>query len=197
VTLVSVDTKSGLDGYKALRESLEHGISFGDAVLVTSDDFSERLKLDSLTNVRNVVIPAFKDIQEHDAWVLKKLPDLINTEFYMTVQPDGYIINGSAWSDEFLKYDLIGAPWFWDNVVGNMAFCIRSTKLGKELQSDEYPETFPMDVNVCRKYREALEKKGFTWAPAELASKFSVENQPYEGQLGWHGANPFVGDFTS
>jgi len=193
VTLVAVDTKSGLDGYKALRESLEHGLSFGDAVLITSITFEERLKQDNLSNVRNVVIEPFTNIKDHDAWVMKKLPDLINTEFYMTVQPDGYILNGEAWTDAFLDYDLIGAPWFWDNVVGNMAFCIRSTKLGKELQSEEYPETFPMDVNICRKYREALEKKGFKWAPAELASKFSVENQPWVGSLGWHGENPFCG----
>jgi hypothetical protein len=193
VTLVAIDTKSGIDGYNALRESLEHGISFGDGLLVTAIPFDERIKQDGLTGVKNLVIPPFSDIKDHDAWVMKKLPDYINTDFYMTVQPDGYILNGSAWDDEFLKYDLIGAPWFWDNVVGNMAFCIRSTKLGKELQSDEYPDTFPMDVNICRKYWEVLEKKGFTKAPAELASKFSVENQPYVGSLGWHGENPFCG----
>jgi len=193
VTLVAIDTRSGLDGYNALRESLEQGLTFQEGLLVTSIPFDERLKQDGLPMVRNIVIPAFTNIQDHDAWVMKKLPDHINTDFYMTVQPDGYIINGSAWTDDFLQFDLIGAPWFWDNVVGNMAFCIRSTKLGKELQSEEYPETFPMDVNICRKYREALEKKGFTWAPAEIAAKFSVENQPYIGSLGWHGENPFCG----
>jgi hypothetical protein len=194
VTLVAVDTRSGLDGYGALRESLEQGITFGDVILVTAIPFDEHFKQDGLSGIRNVVIEPFQNIQDHDAWVMKKLADHIETDFFLTVQPDGYILNGSAWEDEFLQYDLIGAPWFWDRVVGNMAFCIRSTRLAKELQSAEYPETFPMDVNICRKYREALEKKGFKWAPHEVAARFSVENQPYEGQFGWHGENPFCGD---
>jgi hypothetical protein len=108
-------------------------------------------------------------------------------------QWDGYILNGSAWNDEFLKYDFVGAPWFWDNVVGNAGFALISKRLLEEFSKPEY-EASPFDINLCRKHREQLEKLGFTFAPESIASKFSCENQPYEGQFGWHGSNPFYGE---
>jgi hypothetical protein len=34
-----------------------------------------------------------------------------DTEFAILVHEDGFIVNPECWSDEFLKYDYIGAPW--------------------------------------------------------------------------------------
>ena len=188
VTLVAVSTDDAQGAIKALRKSMDQ-IGFAKAKLFTSQP------VDAGKGIEVTIVPKFGSVADHDEWVMRKLPDHIDTEFFMTVQADGYVLNGSAWSDRFLEYDLIGAPWFWDNVVGNMALCVRSLRLAKELQdAGSYPETAPMDVNICRKYRPLLEAKGFKFAPPEVAAKFSVENLPYEGQFGWHGENPFYGE---
>jgi hypothetical protein len=132
-------------------------------------------------------------VVDYETFITKELHEHITTSHALMVQWDGYVLNGSAWDDKFLEYDFVGAPWFWDNVVGNAGFALISKKLLEELAKPEYEST-PFDTNLCRKYREQLEKAGFKFAPAELASKFSVENLPYEGQFGWHGENPFYGE---
>jgi glycosyltransferase involved in cell wall biosynthesis len=198
VTLVNIATNVGIDAaLKPIIKSREQ-IGFGKVKLFVDKNITpEFVKTSDVEGVEIIGIEPFRSVAEHDTWVIRELPKYIDTDFFMTVQTDGYVLNGSAWTDEFLNYDLIGAPWTGLNVpiVGNMAMCIRSLRLAKELQNAEfYPETAPQDINVCVKYWPLLEAKGFTRAPVELASKFSVENLPYEGQFGWHGENPFNGE---
>jgi glycosyltransferase involved in cell wall biosynthesis len=153
-------------------------------------------------NIEVVKIAALPSVESYSTFVMKELVNHIDTEHCMIVQQDGYVINGSAWSDEFVAYDWIGAPWFWDKVVGNGGFSIRSKRLMEELAKPEYTDLHPEDDKICRAYRKQLEAKGFTWAPAHVADKFSIENQgldlkgKYTGQLGWHGRTPFYGVYV-
>ena len=39
------------------------------------------------------------------------LPNIIKTEFMLGIHDDGFVINPNLWTDQFLKYDYIGAPW--------------------------------------------------------------------------------------
>lgn len=142
------------------------------------------------------VVPVFRplgSVQDYETFVVKELAPHLTTSHALMVQWDGFVLNGSAWDPKFLEYDFVGAPWFWDGVVGNAGFSLISKRLLEELAKSEYEAT-PFDTNLCRKYRKQLEDKGFKWAPLEVASRFSVENQPYEGQFGWHGENPFYGE---
>ncbi len=134
-----------------------------------------------------------QSVQDYETFVAKELHELVDTSHVLMVQWDGYVLNGSAWDDEFLKYDFVGAPWFWDGVVGNAGFSLISKRLLEELAKPEY-EASPFDTNLCRKYRKQLEDRGFKFAPTDLAARFSVENLPYEGSFGWHGENPFMGE---
>lgn len=196
ITLVALDTRPDpRASVMAMKKSAEQ-ISFGSHLFITGQNSNVEQYLPDLPSGTTVVrVPEFSGVPDHDTYVMRSLPDLIETEFFMTIQDDGYVLNGSAWDDKFLEYDLIGAPWFWDGVVGNMALCIRSMKLARELQNAElYPDTAPQDINICRVYRNQLEEKGFKFAPAEVAARFSVENLPYQGQFGWHGQNPFYGE---
>lgn len=144
--------------------------------------------------IQTIAVPRpMQSLQEYEQFIVKEMRHHISTTHALMIQWDGYVLNGSAWDDEFLKYDFVGAPWFWDNVVGNAGFALISKRLLEELSKPEYEAT-PFDTNLCRKYRKQLEDKGFKFAPPELASKFSVENNPYEGQFGWHGETPFYGD---
>jgi hypothetical protein len=107
----------------------------------------------------------------------------VKTSHILSIQWDGYLVNPDAWTDEFLEYDYIGAPWCWfpDMNVGNSGFCLRSRRLIEHLfeHQDEFPIALPEDEVLCRKYRPELEKCGFRWAPVGLASRFSFERVAY------------------
>jgi tagatose 1,6-diphosphate aldolase len=121
-------------------------------------------------------------------------------------------LNPEQWTDEFLKYDYIGAPWLvadWSvknfdfpeellgkSVVGNGGFSLRSKKL-TSLCTNLFKEGFferyhPEDVAIGVYYRELLEEKGIEFAPVDLANQFSFEQKTDEddkwnGQFGFHG----------
>ena len=39
------------------------------------------------------------------------VPPLVRTSHYLSIQADGWVLDASRWTDEFLEYDYIGAPW--------------------------------------------------------------------------------------
>jgi hypothetical protein len=122
----------------------------------------------------------------------RDVPFRVATSHYLTVQWDGWAVNSSAWTDEFLDYDYIGAPWPWlpTLCVGNGGFSLRSVKLGRFLAEHclQYPESEPEDAVLCRLYQASLESNGFRWAPVELARQFSFEyGEPAPGgSFGFH-----------
>jgi hypothetical protein len=47
---------------------------------------------------------------EYGLFILYALHNFISTKFALIVQEDGWVLSGSAWRDEFFRYDYIGAP---------------------------------------------------------------------------------------
>ena len=47
---------------------------------------------------------------EYNLFILYSLHDLIDTDFALIVQNDGFVVDGNNWQDAFLDYDFIGAP---------------------------------------------------------------------------------------
>ncbi|WP_373767789.1 DUF5672 family protein [Glaesserella sp.] len=47
---------------------------------------------------------------EYNLFMIYGLGQLIETDFCLVVQHDGWVINGNNWRDEFFEYDYIGAP---------------------------------------------------------------------------------------
>ena len=121
----------------------------------------------------------------------KDLNNYVDTDFVLIFQNDGFISDSSSWTEEFLDYDYIGAPWWYDdeNNVGNGGFSLRSKKLLEILSNDSHiKETDPEDHNICRVYGDYLkETHGIKFAPESLARKFSVENGNFTSQFGFHG----------
>ena len=100
----------------------------------------------------------------------------------LLVQWDGYVIFPSAWTDEFLAYDDIGARWPFVSdgmAVGNGGLSLRSKRLLNALSSDSAftPDaTTGEDELIARAFRPALETNyGIRFAPEDLADRFSVE----------------------
>lgn len=106
----------------------------------------------------------------------REIPTLIKGQFAMFVHEDGFIIEPSMWTPEFLKYDYIGAPWP-EGEVGNGGFSLQSRKMMDEtlkLPIAGCAET-PADNFTCRIHRQRLIDAGVKFAPPEVAWKFSTE----------------------
>lgn len=133
---------------------------------------------------RFVHIQHFGSLDKYSEFVLKCLWPFIATEFILIVQWDGFVANPALWSDEFLAYDYIGAPWVWatdHHRVGNGGFCLRSKRLleacrdGKVRRHPEIPFGGIEDIVICRLYRDYLEQQGIRFAPVDVAERFSYE----------------------
>lgn len=162
-------------------------------------EFGEIKLLSSLpsTDPRVVSIAPIISKEEYSYFVVKHLNDYIDTDFVLVIQHDGFILNPDAWTDEFLNYDYIGAPWWEEGkfIVGNGGFSLRSKKLHELLQKDVLIQMQPGDpedwfISVIK--REYLESKGVRFAPIELAKQFSLESNEVLGvewtnQFGFHG----------
>lgn len=62
-----------------------------------------------LDDIEFIKIPPL-GYQEYSFFMVYGLHQYIQTEYALTVQEDGWVIDGDNWKDEFLKYDYIGAP---------------------------------------------------------------------------------------
>lgn len=198
VTLIGIDCVNIERAQKALDiSSLE--INFADVKLLTSlpTDDSRKTEINPLNSIE-----AFSE------FCIKDLYKFVDTEFALLVQYDGFVLNSESWSDEFLKYDYIGAPWLvadWavnlynfpeklrgKRIVGNGGFSIRSKKFfetsARLAQNGSFEKYHPEDLILCVFDRGKVEKEGILFAPPELAAKFSVEgdDEIYEKQFGFH-----------
>ena len=132
-----------------------------------------------------------KSWQRYCEFVLMDLVHHVTCDFVMIAHRDGYILNSPLWDHRFLDYDYIGAPWE-DGTVGNGGFCIRSRRfmLWIAARAIERPLDRPEDQFICHGLRATAEEAGFTFAPTELAARFSTEGPPGsspENSFGFHG----------
>ncbi|OGG48234.1 hypothetical protein A3G63_02375 [Candidatus Kaiserbacteria bacterium RIFCSPLOWO2_12_FULL_52_8] len=155
-----------------------------------------------LTSIRSthpdiITIPKVSSTAQYSEFMIKKLNRYIDTNFALIIQHDGFILNPAAWTDAFLKYDYIGAPWAHvpGADVGNGGFCLRSKKLIK-LIHDNYRTLggtlHPEDKYISLTARPFLESKGVRFAPESVAARFSMEGSEkygvtWENQFGFHG----------
>ncbi len=193
VTLVIIDCVDIDRCVIPIRKSTEN-ITFGDIVLLTSI----RTYID--VDVRIIYIDKLIDLYEYSKFIIRRLADYVNTDFVLVIQWDGYVVDSSKWTDEFLKYDYIGAPWS-NGLVGNGGFSLRSKKLldfckingnyminsvlklKNELGTNVYCE----DAILTDIHKNYLSKNSFRISPIELAKQFSSEYTTYNGEFGWHG----------
>lgn len=186
VSLIIVDCVD----YDRAKLSFDHCssfINFGESKILTHFD------IDSPEIVK---IPQITNITEYSDFMIYDFAKYINTEFVMVAQWDGFIRNMELWDDRFLDYDYIGAPWpprlLFPGVpksfnVGNGGFSIRSKRLMDQISTDKKLTYHALeDVMICQLNRAYLEEKGFTYAPTEVAEKFSWECGEHRESFGVH-----------
>ena len=189
VTLCCIDSTPRLPwALKALQRCVDQ-IEFGDAFLCTD---TASLGGHSLpAGVRWIEIEPLRSIEAYSEFVIKSLATHVRTSHVLIVQWDGFVLNSAAWSDEFLGFDYIGAPW--NHIaepfsVGNGGFSLRSLRLLQALESPAIVPSHPEDVCICVTHRATLEAQGLRFAPTALARRFAVEDDPLSPQVfGFHG----------
>ena len=194
VTLISYDNTD--DPSRTLRalEFSAREIKFSDVVLVCR-------KKPQGTNGTTIQKVHGQGYAEAMNWEVAGLVNYVQTDFALCIHHDGYVINPKAWRDDWLQYDFIGAPWprlphanhpgkseFPHGRVGNTGFCLKSKafmQATNELRDlfvkasrrpDQYRQQYAGDTFCCQHQRPALEQRGITFAPVEIAAGFSWES---------------------
>jgi hypothetical protein len=185
VTLAIVDCLDLGRAIKAVEYS-KRNIDFGDIKILTSiqNDHPNSVKIDCI-----------RSKEEYSFFCIKLLHKYIDTPHVLLIQYDGFVLNHEGWQDDFLKYDYVGPPWWFQDGhnVGNGGFSLRSQKLLNALQDEGIKQYHPEDAVIGRTYRTFLENKyGVKFAPEVLADRFGIEwsmktGWELKGRFGFHG----------
>lgn len=202
VTLLGIDCVD-IERLVQAAEICQKDFEFEEVKLLTSlpSDQKDIVSIDSITS-----------IEAYSQFAIERLDEYVQTPHVLIIQYDGFILNPDAWSDEFLQYDYIGAPWLVRDmqinrfdfpkellgqyVVGNGGFSLRSKKLLSlcaSLSKENFFKRYhPEDLVISIYNREFLESKGIAFAPVPLAKRFSYEAEDedrysWEDQFGFHG----------
>lgn len=186
ITLIGIDCVD-IKRLQIAADISTKNINFGSVKLLTSINSDDP---------RVIKIPKIKSVKEYSDFVIKRLDQYIDTEFALVIQHDGFILNPEAWTEDFLKYDYIGALWYYlgTPIVGNGGFSLRSKKLihwlannWKKIDASIHPE----DFFICKFARVDIEKEGMVFAPENIAKRFSLEGNRrsvvWNGEFGFHG----------
>lgn len=173
-TLVSIDTKYKYESLHVLK-NMKELFNFNETIF-----FSNGVKSEHVRNIEIPNITGKKDGFSYSYFCLKELPKYIETDFCLVVQHDGFIINPDMWSDKFMEYDYIGAPWpdNFANRVGNGGFSLRSKKFLQACLDIFENENIleHEDLLACVYRYEEFSKRGIKFAPVDLAIEFSIEH---------------------
>lgn len=202
VTLLGIDGAGNRPNIiKAMQHSMR-SLNFEKCILLSPEfawpiySYDERILLKNIKKL---------NYREWNKFVIKELYQYINTDYYLFVDTDGFVLNPSRWDNNFLNYDYIGASWrltgeserycnfqnlIHKNSVGNGGFTLRSKKLLIEASKLDY-EGSPEDAFLCLKSYDHLINRGIKFAPDHIADIFSTD--PYDGKsFGFHGNKELI-----
>lgn len=174
VTLVLIETREHDLAELALRDC-ERKVVFGD-VLVFTDRVSQFQRADR----RVIPVPDWDKKIGWSKCFWMDVPLHVRTSHALCIQWDSWVVDTGAWQDEFLQYDFVGAPWWYQDGlnVGNGGFCLRSARMMRYIRKNRssYPVVTDLDDDLfCRRYRPGLQAAGFEWAPEPIAQAFAFE----------------------
>lgn len=143
-----------------------------------------------LFNSRVIQIPHL-DRDAFQTWVVKSVEPYVQSDFLMWVGEDGFPLRPERWSDDFLLYDFLGAPWA-DGVVGNDGFCIQSRRYLYTLAHEMPWHPGGRNSDWWALHDNDPAKYGLSIAPVDVARRFSLEtllnpDYPDASAFGFHG----------
>ncbi len=187
VTLAAVDTRAPDLALHALARSMAQA-SFGRVVLFSGAGAASLVP----AGVELVPSEPIASGAGYSRVVLRELPAHVHTSHALIVQWDGFVVDASAWRDEFLDWDYVGAVWTEaprTGQVGNGGFSLRSRRMLEAGRDPRIEHEHPEDLVLCHEYRALLEREhGVRIAPPGLARRFAFENErPAGPTFGFHG----------
>jgi len=191
VTLLCVDTAHPDLALYAIAHSMERA-TFGAAVLITRPDHGlSRLP----AGLEVVTDPRIRSVADYSLFMLRETLPYVNTSHCLVVQWDGFVLDPSMWSDEFLRFDYIGPVWPHfrrdGHCIGTGGFSLRSRRLLTALLDERIEHFHPEDVCIGRGNRERLERQhGICYADEATAHRFAVEGMYVNpSAFGCHGVH--------
>ncbi len=195
VDLVTINCNNIEDGKKALEYSSKF-IEFNNIYYFTDAEIEGNFEI--------VKINKIDHIKDYNNFILK-LKNYVKSPYVLVVQDDGHVLNPNIWTDEFLKYDYIGAPWpaskkwnkRWDrygknyskkikyhskfNRIGNGGFSLRSKKFLEYSTQFNFTEILAEDIFLTLYNYDKAKDYGINFPSVETALKFSYET-PLRGK---------------
>lgn len=148
-----------------------------------------------LPGARHIHHDPVNGYREYNELMIKGVAEHITTEHALFVQFDGIANDRNQWTDDFLKYDYIGAPWPWEaegRNIGNGGFSLRSRRMLDAVANDPkiiLSDSDPAEDNaICKTHRKYLEDTyNIKFAPTDVAKQFSYELGVHQPSFGFHG----------
>lgn len=185
MTLCAIDARTPALAAEALQRSMQQ-VDFARVLLFTHGPFT------APAGIEVVDAGPIRSGAEYSHFVLRRLPAHVPTGHVLVTQWDGFVVDASAWSDDFLQWDYIGAVWDDQPAalsVGNGGFSLRSQRLLQAGLDARIVQEHPEDAMLARTYRTLLEgTHGVRFAPPDVARRFAFENEaPAGATFGFHG----------
>lgn len=113
----------------------------------------------------------------YNIWLVREFWRFLNCDHIFSIHRDGYILNPDKWTDDFLMYDWIGAPWPDYPNGGNGACCIMSRQFLKWIANNPIPilDGMAQDRYICETLYGTALANGFRFAPRSLCARFALE----------------------
>lgn len=199
VTLVCVETKVHELAHFALKAAMARA-KFGEVLIYTN-----RPELIRAPGARYFVVPDWADKIKMGTFYYTEAAQAIRTSHALLMEWDAGINDVSMWSDDFLNYDYIGAPWDepggkpvspTNQNVGNGGFALMSKRLSDFIYASRGSLPMQTDGHIATIHRAVIEAAGFTYPTEATASDFSFEGWTMRGpsmpaarpsSFGWHG----------
>lgn len=211
VTLIMVETQVHELARVALDDALAR-VNFGGVVVYTDRPEAFGTMSKRLTGydgsgaavtepaVRAIKVPNWPDKFGAEAFYYMEAAQAARTSHVLMYQWDAGVRDVNCWSDDFLAFDYIGAPWpgkrggQWTPkpgfTVGNGGFTLISKRMSDYLFAHRARLQVRTDMDMSYRAREELERNGFRWAPEDVAYRFAFEHgdnaQRYTPSFGYH-----------
>ena len=185
VTLLCVETREPELAHWAIERCL-NGTQFAKVVLITNLELVKARR----PGIDYVQAPTINTTEDYSIFLLTGIDQYVQGTHVLIIQWDSFIIHPELWTDEFLKYDYIGAVWphHPENPVGNGGFSLRSSRLHEAIKKPGFIQGHPEDYCICADNKAFLEQEcGIRIAPEILAEQFAVERSQWHKAFGFHG----------
>lgn len=195
ITLVAIDgVGRDTELYLQLLRSCLAAVEGSVARLLTSDSDAHLDAKNRPDRAVECVTIEPLDRFAYSRFCVEELTAHVETDHALMVQLDGFVVNPSCWSEDFLAYDYIGGPWRSTRKrpiaagfeVGNGGFSLRSKRFLEACAELRWTRDWPgagipekyhgnEDYFLCVLQRRELEAKGIRFAPLEVAQRFSIQ----------------------